>query len=82
MALLDRSQMSAEMRPIQLRTRSDLVIQETMYHGEMTWVFKDPIALKYFRVRKPEKIVLEMIDGRRSYEEIKDKLQSLSLIHI
>ena len=76
MALLDRSQMSAEMRPIQLRTRSDLVIQETMYQGETSWVVKDPIALKYFRVRKPEKIVLEMIDGRRSYEEIKDKLQS------
>lgn len=68
--------MSADTRPIQLRTRSDLVIQETMYQGETSWVVKDPIALKYFRVKKPERIVLEMLDGKHSYQEIKDELQS------
>ena len=31
MAIMDRSAMSADKRPIQLRTRSDLVIQETVY---------------------------------------------------
>ena len=76
MAIMDRSAMSADKRPIQLRTRSDLVIQETVYQGETSWIVKDPVALKYFRVRKPEKIVLKMIDGQRSYQEIKDKLQS------
>ena len=75
MALMDRSAMSADKRPIQLRSRSDLVIQETMYQGETSWVVKDPVALKYFRVKKPEKIVLEMVDGEHSYQEIKDKLQ-------
>ena len=75
MAIMDRSTMSADKRPIQLRTRSDLVIQETMYQGETSWIVKDPVALKYFRVKKPEKIVLEMVDGTHSYQEIKDKLQ-------
>lgn len=67
--------MSSDKRPIQLRARTDLVIQETMYQGETSWVVKDPIGMKYYRVQRPEKIALEMIDGKHSYQEIKDKLE-------
>lgn len=75
MSILDRSTMSSDKRPIQLRARTDLVIHETMYQGETSWVVKDPVGMKYFRVQRPEKIALGMIDGKHSYQEIKDELQ-------
>lgn len=75
MALMDHSTMSSDRRPIQLRIRRDLVVQETMYQGETSWVVKDPVAMKYFRVQRPEKVVLELIDGKHSYREIHETLE-------
>ena len=76
MAVIDQSMRSSDKRPIRLRKRRDLVIQETMYQGETSWVVKDPVAMKFFRVQKPEKIALEMLDGQHSYQDILDKLET------
>ena len=75
MPAIDHSMVSSQERPIKLRTRADLVIQETVYLGERSWIVKDPVAMKYFRVQEPERIALDMIDGETSYEAIKDCLQ-------
>ncbi len=62
-------------RPLPLRQRADLTIESAIYQDEQSWIVKDPVSLKYHRLRKPEIIVLEMLDGKSTLEDIKEKLQ-------
>ena len=75
MAVLENSNLSSDKRPIQLRKRSDLVLQETVYQGEKCWIVKDPVAMKYFRLQTPEKIAFDLVDGQCSYSDIKLALE-------
>ncbi|MGB7343078.1 MAG: HlyD family efflux transporter periplasmic adaptor subunit [Pirellulaceae bacterium] len=54
-----------------VRRRLDLVAVETRHKQESAIVVKDPIALKYHRMRPDEFFVLGLLDGRRSLEEIR-----------
>ena len=65
----------SEQRPIALRRRLDLVVQETVYQGQRSWIVKDPVALKYFRLLEPEYEVLQMLDQSTSYRKIKLRLE-------
>ena len=65
---------SSNHRPISLRARSDLVISMSVFQGEPSWVVKDPISLKYFRLREPEHEVLQLLRGTCSYDEIRRHL--------
>jgi putative peptide zinc metalloprotease protein len=51
-----------------------LVCEQLQFDGEVCWVVKDPISLKYFRLRRPEWIAFEMLSGTTSYLAIKDRL--------
>ena len=62
-------------RPLPLRQRSDLTIESAIYQDEQSLIVKDPVSLKYHRLRKPEIIVLEMLDGKSTLEDIKERLQ-------
>ena len=62
-------------RPLPLRQRADLTIESAIYQDEQSWIVKDPVSLKYHRLRKPEIIVLEMLDGKSTLEDIKERLQ-------
>lgn len=68
---LASAQLSSEERPIGLRTRPDLVIQESVYQGERCWIVKDPIAMKYFRLLRPEYLVLNKLRQVTSYHDIR-----------
>ncbi|MEM9413201.1 MAG: hemolysin D, partial [Planctomycetota bacterium] len=57
-----------------MRARPDLVVQESLFQDERCWVIKDPVAMKYFRLRPPEYVVLEALRHRVSYEQLKRKL--------
>ncbi len=59
-----------------MRKRHDLEVQETLYQGEKSWVLKDPVALKYFRLQAPEYMAFQMIDGVNSYAAIKLHLEN------
>ncbi len=59
-----------------MRKRYDLEVQETVYQGEKSWILKDPVALKYFRLQAPEYMAFEMIDGVNSYATIKLHLEN------
>lgn len=63
-------------RSVRLRRRPDLVCQALQFGGDDCWVVKDPVSLKYFRVKPPEWCVLEQLDGSTSYAQILDRLQS------
>ena len=72
----DHSTTSSDRRPLTMRKRHDLEVQETVYQGEKSWILKDPVALKYFRLQAPEYMAFEMIDGVNSYAAIKLHLEN------
>jgi putative peptide zinc metalloprotease protein len=59
---------SIQMHPLRrwIRRRADLVFINADRSGEKHYVVKDPIALKYFRLREDEAFVLQQSDGLRS----------------
>lgn len=75
MGLIDHSTMSSDQRPVRLRARRDLVISQSIFQGENSWVVKDPVGMKYFQLREPEHLALTMLDGSHSYRQIKNRLQ-------
>jgi putative peptide zinc metalloprotease protein len=75
MSVFDPSSQSSEQRLVRLRKRLDLVINESVFQGERSHVVKDPLALKYVRLRPPEYAVLQMLDGSHSYRQITSLLQ-------
>lgn len=65
----------AELRPIETVRRADLVTEESQYQSERCWIVKDPLALKYYRLQEAEYAVLQMLDGRHSLTQIRERLQ-------
>jgi putative peptide zinc metalloprotease protein len=66
---------SSTTRGIGLRRRGDLVVNRQVYQGQAWWVVKDPIALHYFRFRPEEYALLDMLDGKVSLEELKERFE-------
>ena len=67
---------SSTTRPVGLRRRGDLVTIRQVYQGQIWWVVKDPIALAYFRFRPEEFALLEMLDGKKSLEELQEAFEA------
>ncbi len=74
MATIDPTTISSDKRDIGLRTRPDLVINKSVYQGEYCWIVKDPLAMKFFRLRKGEILVLNALRETISYHEIRQLL--------
>ena len=74
MPITSTAQLSSEDRSIGLRTRNDLFIQESVFQGETCWIVKDPLAMKYFRLRKPEYLVLQQLRKDTNYQDLKTSL--------
>ncbi len=55
---------------IAVRVRADLVAIETRHKHESAVVVKDPVAMKYHRLRPDEYFILERLDGTRSLEQL------------
>ena len=62
-------------RPVPLKIRSDLVVERIDYREEASFVIKDPVGLKYHRLRPEQYHVLKLLDGERSLEDIRDDLK-------
>ena len=67
---------ASNQRPIPLRKRADLVVAKIDYLGVGYQVIKDPIALKYHRLQLEQYRILELLDGKRSLEKVRDDLKS------
>ena len=63
-------------RPIPLQGRPDLVVAVNDFQGVAYWVIKDPVALKYHRLRGEQYHVLTLLNRERSIEGIRDELRS------
>ncbi len=57
------------------RVRADLLFVETHHQHESAVVVKDPISMKYHRLRPDEFFVLQMLDGEVSLEEIRTRYE-------
>jgi len=57
------------------RLRSDLVISPQKYRGTTSFVIKDPIALRYYRLGAYELHVAGLLDGKRTLAEVTDAIQ-------
>jgi len=64
---------SSTTRGVSLRRRGDLVVNRQVYQGQAWWVVKDPISLHYFRFRPEEYALLEMLDGKASLDDLKER---------
>ncbi|GAB5440633.1 MAG: hemolysin D [Fuerstiella sp.] len=67
---------ASNQRPIPLKMRADLVIAEIDYLGVGYQVIKDPVALKYHRLQVEQFKILELLDGTRSLEQLRDDLKT------
>ena len=59
-----------------IRKRSDLTARRQQYLGRSYWVVKEPVGLNYFRFQDEEYAILQMIDGRTSLDEIKERFEA------
>ena len=57
------------------RLRSDLVISPQKYRGTTSYVIKDPVALRYYRLGAYELQVAGLLDGQRTLVEVTELLQ-------
>lgn len=60
-------------QPIHLRRRRDLIVSESEFQQEKCWIIKDPVTLKYFRLRELEFTILNMLNGQTTLGEIHEE---------
>lgn len=61
----------------QLKVREDLVISTQNQQGNLVYVVKDPISLRYFRLLPTEYAITKMLDGHTPIDQVKERLQEL-----
>jgi putative peptide zinc metalloprotease protein len=54
---------------LRLRLRRDLVIESQRYEGRVYFVLKDPVSLRYYRLKQNEHFLLQFLDGKRTLED-------------
>src|SRR6185369_7515230 len=65
--------LSSAQRPVPLQARADLKIERISYQQAGSWVVKDPISLRYFRFQPEQFKILELLDGERNLESIREE---------
>lgn len=69
------SMVASNERPIPLQRRADLQVARIDYLGVGYQVIKDPVALKYHRLQVEQYRILELLDGQRSLEKVREDLK-------
>ena len=68
---------TANRRPIPLQVRDDLIYEQIEYLGVAYFVVKDPVGLKYFRLQPEQYHALQLLNGDRHLEELRDDLHDV-----
>jgi putative peptide zinc metalloprotease protein len=61
-------------RPI-AALRGDLKISPQLFYGQLCFVVKDPVTLRYFRLQPVEHFLLTQLDGKRTARDLLGMLQ-------
>ncbi|MFN3192090.1 MAG: HlyD family efflux transporter periplasmic adaptor subunit [Aureliella sp.] len=67
---------AAEHRPMGFRRRADLQLERVSNQGEIGWVAKDPIALKYHRLTEPEMLIWRALHTDSTLADLHALMQS------
>lgn len=54
---------------LRIRLRPDLNIEAQKYEGRTFYVVKDPVSLRYYRLKDNEHFLLQFLDGKHTLEE-------------
>jgi putative peptide zinc metalloprotease protein len=71
---LPSDQTPSSQRPLPLRGRADLVVRRIEFRGVAHFMVKDAVGLTYHSLRADQLRVLQMLDGQRHLESIRDQL--------
>jgi putative peptide zinc metalloprotease protein len=63
-------------RPLALRRREDLIVVEQQFRGERYWVVKDPLSLRFARLREFEYAIWHALDGRTGLRQLVELFES------
>jgi putative peptide zinc metalloprotease protein len=61
---------------LRLRLRKDLVIDAQRYEGRTYYVLKDPVSLRYYRLKENEHYLLQFLDGEHTLEDAQKAYES------
>ncbi|MFM7151773.1 MAG: site-2 protease family protein [Gemmataceae bacterium] len=56
-------------KSLRIRLRRDLDIEAHRYEGKTFFVVKDPVSLRYYRLKDNEHFLLQFLDGKHTLEE-------------
>ncbi len=56
-------------KSLKIRLRTDLDIDAHKYEGRTFYVVKDPVSLRYYRLKDNEHFLLQFLDGRKTLED-------------
>lgn len=62
----------APLPPSPPKVRTDLQVEQQLHEGESFYVIKDPLTLRYFRVREVEYFIFSRLDGTHTLEQIQE----------
>ncbi len=72
---LEFEEHAPELRRLTPRLREDADIVPQTFGGEKSFVLQDPVTLQFYRVREPEREILEQLDGQTTLGEIHRNLR-------
>ena len=53
-------------KQVRVRLRPDIVVDRHRYEGRSYYVIKDPVSLRYYRLKENEHFLLQFMDGKRT----------------
>src|SRR5215204_6817918 len=56
-------------KSLKIRLRPDLNVEAQQYEGRTFFVVKDPVGLRYYRLKDNEHFLLQFLDGKHTLEE-------------
>ncbi len=75
MPTLADSLVSSSARPLAIRKRPDLKVNQQRYQGRHYWIVKEPVGLNYFRFQEEEFAILNWLDGKTSLDELRQRFE-------
>lgn len=76
MVSLSDSLVSSSARKLPIKVRPDLESKKQQYQGRSYWIVKDPVGSKFFRFQEEEFAILQLLDGTRSLDEVKEEFEA------
>lgn len=56
-------------KQLRIRLRRDLAIEPQKYEGKTYFVIKDPVSLRYYRLKENENYLLQFLDGQHTLDD-------------